>query len=178
MPNRKTLASAGHDKTVRVWDLTGGIQRKSLSTKAAAWSVAFSPDGRLLAAGGQKTIRMWDTGKFRQTKALEGHNDFVTANLAIELGPLGHRVNLLKFGTVMTPALNHVYTPSALARLEAAHRQMNTTGTMCTVEEVAQLVCLLLGPAAGWFSGATIDFTGGMNLKLIDVVLNPERHAS
>ncbi len=97
-------------------------------------------------------------------------------HLAIELGPQGYRVNLLKFGTVMTPALSHVYSEEALARLEQAHRQINTTGTMCTTAEVARFVSLLLGEAAGWFSGATIDFTGGMNLKLLDVVLNPERH--
>ena len=31
--------------------------------------------------------------------------------LAVELGPLGHRVNLLKFGTLMTPALARMLGP-------------------------------------------------------------------
>ncbi|MCE9671811.1 SDR family oxidoreductase [Myxococcus stipitatus] len=93
--------------------------------------------------------------------------------LAMELGPRGHRVNLLKFGTVMTPALKHVYSPEALERLEAAHSRMNPAGRMCTVEEVARFVGVLTGDDAGWFNGATIDFTGGMTLRLLDLVLNP-----
>ncbi|MBZ4423165.1 SDR family NAD(P)-dependent oxidoreductase [Myxococcus sp. RHSTA-1-4] len=94
-------------------------------------------------------------------------------HLAVELGPLGHRVNLLKFGTVMTPALKHVYSPEALARLEQAHARMNPAGRMCTVEEVARFVTVLAGEDAAWFNGATIDFSGGMTLKLLDLVLNP-----
>jgi NAD(P)-dependent dehydrogenase (short-subunit alcohol dehydrogenase family) len=81
-------------------------------------------------------------------------------------------VNLLKFGTVMTPALKHVYSPEALARLEAAHSRMNPAGRMCTVEEVARFVTVLVGEDAAWFNGATIDFSGGMTLRLIDLVLN------
>ncbi|MCP3105017.1 SDR family oxidoreductase [Myxococcus sp. K15C18031901] len=93
--------------------------------------------------------------------------------LAMELGPRGHRVNLLKFGTVMTPALQHVYSPEARARLETAHSRMNPAGRMCTVEEVARFVGVLTGDDAAWFNGATIDFTGGMTLRLLDLVLNP-----
>lgn len=94
-------------------------------------------------------------------------------HLALELGPLGHRVNLLKFGTVITPALQHVYSPEALERLDEKHQRMNPAGRMCTVEEVARFVSVLSGPDATWFNGATIDFTGGMMLRLIDLVLNP-----
>jgi len=32
---------------------------------------------------------------------------------------------------------------------------------------------VLAGEDAAWFNGATIDFTGGMTLKLIDLVLTP-----
>ncbi|RKH58240.1 SDR family oxidoreductase [Corallococcus aberystwythensis] len=95
-------------------------------------------------------------------------------HLALELGPLGHRVNLLKFGTVMTPAIRHVYTPEVLAQLEEAHRRINPAGRMCTLEEVARIVPSLLGEEAEWFNGATIDFTGGMTLRLLDLVLNEQ----
>jgi len=144
------------------------------------WSRALVQRG-LLADGARilgltnplHTTHLHNTGVISASKAAL---EMYVRHLAIELGPMGYRVNLLKFGTVMTPALNHVYTDEALARLEAAHRRINTTGTMCTVDEVASFIRLLLGDAAGWFSGATIDFTGGMNLKLLDVVLNPDRH--
>jgi hypothetical protein len=38
---------------------------------------------------------------------------------------------------------------------------------MCTVQEVARFVSVLLGEDVDWFNGATIDFTGGMTLRLI-----------
>src|SRR5262245_31136321 len=60
--------------------------------------------------------------------------------LAIELGAFGHRVNLLQFGTVVTPALETVMGPQALARQDAVHRQMIPAGRMQTVEEVARFV--------------------------------------
>lgn len=94
--------------------------------------------------------------------------------LAVELGPFGHRVNLLQYGTVITPALRTVMGPQALARMEATHREMIPAGRMCTVEEVARFVSLLMNPACGWFNGATIDFTGGMTLRLFDMVLPPD----
>jgi NAD(P)-dependent dehydrogenase (short-subunit alcohol dehydrogenase family) len=94
--------------------------------------------------------------------------------LAMELGPRGHRVNLLKFGTVVTPALRQVLGESAMARLEAAHSEMIPAGRMCTLEEVAALLAVLAASdECAWFNGATIDFTGGMTLRLLDLVLNP-----
>lgn len=94
--------------------------------------------------------------------------------LAVELGPYGHRVNLLQFGTVITPAVRTVMGPGALARMEAVHAEMIPTGRMCTVEEVARFVSLLERRECSWFNGATIDFTGGMTLRLFDIVLKPD----
>jgi NAD(P)-dependent dehydrogenase (short-subunit alcohol dehydrogenase family) len=95
-------------------------------------------------------------------------------HLAMELGPLGYRVNLLKFGTVVTPALRTVLGEDAMQRLEAAHREMIPAGRMCTLDEVARFVSLLLRDEAAWINGATIDFTGGMTLRLLDLILRPD----
>ena len=92
---------------------------------------------------------------------------------AMELGPLGHRVNLLKFGTVVTPALATVLGPAAMQRLEEAHREMIPAGRMNTLEEVGSFVSLLLRDEAAWLNGATIDFSGGMTLRLLDLILRP-----
>jgi NAD(P)-dependent dehydrogenase (short-subunit alcohol dehydrogenase family) len=131
----------------------------------------LAPGARLLGLTNPLTESLLhNTGAITAAKAAL---EIYIRHLAIELGPLGHRVNLLKFGTVLTPALEHVYSPEAMARLEAAHRQMNPSGRMCTVEEVARGVSMLVGDEAEWFNGATIDFTGGMTLRLLDLVLNP-----
>ncbi|PYO40065.1 MAG: oxidoreductase [Gemmatimonadetes bacterium] len=95
-------------------------------------------------------------------------------HLAIELGPLGHRVNLLKFGTIITPAVRTVMGPEALARLNAIHRELIPAGRMGTAEDVARFVSVLARGETHWLNGATIDFTGGMMLRLLDVVLQPD----
>ena len=94
--------------------------------------------------------------------------------LAVELGRAGHRVNLLKFGTVVTPALRTVMGPAALARMEDVHREMIPAGRMCTVDEVARFVSVLAREEGAWFNGATIDFTGAMTSRLFDIVMPPD----
>jgi hypothetical protein len=44
---------------------------------------------------------------------------------------------------------------------------------MCTLEEVGKFVSILAREDTEWFNGATIDFTGGMTLRLLDIVLKP-----
>ena len=91
-----------------------------------------------------------------------------TRHLAHELGPLGYRVNELKFGAVTTRALlSTVGEGAARAIAETAARAV-PAGRLVTASEVANFVALLATPEAAWLNGATIDFTGGETQALYD----------
>jgi NAD(P)-dependent dehydrogenase (short-subunit alcohol dehydrogenase family) len=90
--------------------------------------------------------------------------------LAVELGPAGHRVNLLKFSGIVTPALKRVFGDLGATLSEKGHADLNPAGRPCTLEEVADFLCLMASPKAAWMNGATIDFTGGTTLHWVDVL--------
>ncbi|WP_119730170.1 WD40 repeat domain-containing serine/threonine protein kinase [Thermomonospora amylolytica] len=62
-PDGKILASAGNDKTVRLWDVATrtALGRPLTGHTSHVESVAFSPDGKILvSASADKTVRLWD----------------------------------------------------------------------------------------------------------------------
>jgi WD40 repeat protein len=85
-PASKTLASAGDDGTVRIWDLSTGSemhvlrghfmnlpsdqQLKKLGSAKHVFALAFSPDGKTLASGAvSDSVKVWDlaSGSVRTT---------------------------------------------------------------------------------------------------------------
>ena len=86
-PDGTTVLSGSQDGTVKQWDGATGNLMRTLSLwddfsyevgdqkrDPEVWSMAFSPDGTLLAAGGfDGTLRVWDLATSRQRTVLKGH---------------------------------------------------------------------------------------------------------
>jgi WD40 repeat protein/serine/threonine protein kinase len=91
-PDGGTLASAGDDGTIAIWQIDWKhlVARHRQSIKAhpfQAYNVLYARDGRtLISAGRDKVIRLWDAATGRSIGVLEGHGD--TAG-SIALHPAG-----------------------------------------------------------------------------------------
>ena len=61
-PDGKTLASAGYDRMLKLWDAATGQEVYTLRQRAdSCMSVTFSPDGRTLASSwDDQTVKLWD----------------------------------------------------------------------------------------------------------------------
>jgi WD40 repeat protein len=77
----RLLASAGEDRTVRIWEVETGKERHVLRGHVrSVVAVAFSPDGRRLASASEdQTVRLWDPVTGEETLALKGGTRFTAA---------------------------------------------------------------------------------------------------
>jgi WD40 repeat protein len=71
-PGGRTLATAGADGSIRLWDVASRRQRATLvGHTGTVMNVEFSPDGRTLAtASDDGTVRLWDVASARSRATL------------------------------------------------------------------------------------------------------------
>jgi WD40 repeat protein len=96
-PDGKTMASASDDETIKLWNSSTGENKATLVKKSTSstrykdaatgkrignnifvYSVAFSPDGKILASGhADEAVRAWDAATGRVVATLRGHKEDV-----------------------------------------------------------------------------------------------------
>ena len=126
-PDGETLASAHGDRTVRMWDvetrelkhtLGGSLVHSSIERRGhqhAAHSVAFSPDGNILASGGRGgRVLLWDTNRGRLKQFMLRHAGTVWS---LAFSPDGNTLAAATEGGYV-----YIYDVSNLRSVERKHR--------------------------------------------------------
>jgi len=87
-PDDRYVASGGDDRTIRLWELSGGAEGRSLKGHLGpVRTIAFSPDGRYLASGSNdRTVKIWEVASGAEVQMLKGHREPV---LALAFSPDG-----------------------------------------------------------------------------------------
>ncbi len=90
-PDGRLVATAGVDRTVRLWDsVTGAEIRTLLGHTDEVLCVAFSADrAKLASAGSDKTVRLWDRDTGQASLILRGHTSQIRC---LSFSPDGGRI--------------------------------------------------------------------------------------
>lgn len=75
-PDGKTVVAAAarhfEDASVRFWDITTGKELRQLDNDQEFYSLAVSPDGKMLALGTQQRVEVWDAVTGDELRVMQG----------------------------------------------------------------------------------------------------------
>jgi len=161
---------------VFVHNAATGVMRPALETEAKHWDWTLNANARSFLAltrviapampEGSSVVAISSLGSVRVlgNYALVGASkaalESLVRYLAVELGPVGIRVNAVSGGVVETGALAHF--PNREAMLELGAR--NAAGRLVTPEDMAGAVAFLSSADAAMVRGQTLIVDGGFSL--------------
>ena len=141
------------------WDLVMNVNTRGFLMVAQKAAPMFNRGGSIIAISSVGAVRVLPNyGAMGPAKAAM---ESVIRYLAVELAPLGIRVNGVSAGLVATASLDRF--PNSAALLEEAVSR-TPSGRISTGEDIASVVCFLASPEASQIRGQIINVDGGLSL--------------
>lgn len=137
-PDGQTIMSTSCDGTIRLWDPTTGVERRTIHIPVPTNSpkrdpsqvipiangvhtVAFSPDGQMIASASHHNIQLWDASTGVEIRKLKGHLGLVRAVLF-----LPDRQTILSISDDITSRLWDVRTGAQIRTLKSPFSSADT----------------------------------------------------
>ncbi len=162
-PNGQLVLSGGDDNTIRLWDIAGGENVKTLRGHGSAVRACqFSPDGQWVASGSQdERVRLWNVAGYQETRVLhstvlEGHEDAV---LSARFSSDGRQI--VTASRDRTASLWDTATGQPLRRFEEGHEFLTTNAVFFSDGR-------RLATGAGDNSARVWDLTAGTQLVALE----------
>ena len=140
------------------WDWTLSANARALLSLARAAAPAMPPGSSILGLSSLGSARVLEN--YALVGASKAALEALVRYLAVELAPIGIRVNAVSAGVVETGALE--YFPNREAMLEMGRR--NPVGRIVSPEDVAACVTFLCSADAEMIRGQTLVVDGGWSL--------------
>jgi enoyl-[acyl-carrier protein] reductase III len=141
------------------WDWTMNANARSLFTLARLAAPSIRPGGSIIAISSLGSVRVLDD--YAVVGVSKAALEALVRYLAVELAPLGIRVNAVSAGLVETGALDYFEKRDEML---AFYRGRTPAGRLVEPRDVADAVCFLASPAAAMIRGQTVVVDGGYSV--------------
>ena len=120
----------------------------------------FCSDARIVGLTSEGAHKYWDG--YAAVSIAKASLESLVTYMAVEMGRLGLKTNLIQAGITATPSLKRI--PSSDHLLELTPRR-NPLGRMTQVEDIANAIYLLCLDEAAWINGSVIHVDGGEHCR-------------
>ena len=140
----------------------GSILRPTFWVSQAAASAMADAGGAIVNVGSMWAVDAISTTPTSAYSAAQAGRHALTKNLAIELAPLGIRVNTVALAFVETPAYERFLSPEEAQAVLDSVDGFHPLGRRGQPEDVVEALLFLAGKHARWITGATLPVDGGV----------------
>jgi NAD(P)-dependent dehydrogenase (short-subunit alcohol dehydrogenase family) len=133
-----------------------------VSQAVAATMAEQGEGGAIVNVGSMWAVDAIETTPTSAYSAAQAGRHMLAKNLAIELAPVGIRVNTVALAFVETPAYRRFMSPEEAQEVLDAVNGFHPLGRRGQPEDVVEAILFLAGRGSGWITGTLLPVDGGV----------------